>query len=122
MHGIRRLDCLWLDQILHFDPPPYHPMNRKYLYLLFSVSLTLTLVLSLAAQTTGTGTITGHVFNAVNKEYVRDAEVHVEGTNITVPTENGGYFSLARVPAGKVTVTVIYTGLAPTTAEIDLAA
>src|SRR5258708_2770381 len=98
--------------------PPY--MNRKNLQLLFGVSLALTLVLSLAAQTPGTGTITGHVFNSVNKEYVRDAEVHVEGTNITVPTENGGYFSLARVPAGKVTVTVTYTGLAPTTAEIDL--
>ncbi|HKB56660.1 MAG TPA: outer membrane beta-barrel protein [Lacunisphaera sp.] len=97
-------------------------MNRKNLQLLFGVSLALTLVLSLAAQTPGTGTITGHVFNSVNKEYVRDAEVHVEGTNITVPTENGGYFSLARVPAGKVTVTVTYTGLAPTTAEIDLTA
>lgn len=98
-------------------------MNRPPPRLFTLASLALSLVLSAAAQSTsGTGAITGHVYNAVNKEYVRDAEVHVEGTNITVPTEGGGYFSLARVPAGKVTVTVNYTGLPPATAEIELAA
>jgi iron complex outermembrane recepter protein len=96
-----------------------HP-SRLFVF----VSLALSFVLSAVAQSTGgaTGTITGHVYNTVNKEYVRDAEVHVEGTNITVPTESGGYFSLARVPAGKVTVTVNYTGLPPSTAEISVSA
>ncbi|HTL69140.1 MAG TPA: TonB-dependent receptor [Lacunisphaera sp.] len=85
-------------------------------------SLSLALALSAVAQTAGTGTITGHVYNPVNKEFVRDAEVHVAGTNITVATEDGGYFSLARVPAGKVTLTVTYTGFAPVAAEVDLPA
>src|SRR5258708_35199016 len=98
------------------EPEPLTPpcMNRKNLQLLFGVSLALTLVLSLAAQTPGTGTITGHVFNSVNKEYVRDAEVHVEGTNITVPTENGGYFSLAPWPPAKRPLPATYTLLPPT--------
>jgi len=88
------------------------------------VSFALTFVLSAMAQTSGgaTGIITGHVYNTVNKEYTRDAEVHVEGTNITVPTESGGYFSLGRVPAGKVTLTVTYIGFAPTSTEVEVKA
>ncbi|WP_172830185.1 TonB-dependent receptor [Opitutus sp. GAS368] len=82
------------------------------------MSLTLTFAASALAQSTGT--ITGHVFNTVNKEFVRDAEIHVEGTNITVPSETSGAFTLSRVPAGEVTVTVNYTGLPPTTARITV--
>ena len=96
-------------------------MHQKLPSLLFVASAVLAFVVSAVAQSAGTGTITGHVYNDVNKEYVRDAEVHVEGTNITVPTEQGGGFVLNRVPAGKVTVTVSYAGLATTTAEIEVA-
>jgi TonB-dependent receptor len=97
-----------------------HPTRPKTSRLLSAVSLALAVALPAFAQSTGS--ITGHVFNAVNKEYVRDAEVHVEGTNITVPTESGGFFSLARVPAGKVTVTVTYTGLTLVSAELEVIA
>ncbi|HEY4246008.1 MAG TPA: outer membrane beta-barrel protein [Lacunisphaera sp.] len=97
-------------------------MHQKLSSLLFVASAVLAFVVSAVAQSGGTGTITGHVYNDVNKEYIRDAEVHVEGTNITVPTEQGGLFVLNRVPAGKVTVTVNYTGLAPTTSEIEVTA
>jgi len=97
-----------------------HPTHPKTSRLLLAVSLVLALALPAFAQTTGT--ITGRVYNNVNKEYVRDADVHVEGTNITVPTEQGGYFTLSRVPAGKVTLTVTYTGLPKATAELELAA
>lgn len=99
-------------------------MNAPTHRFLAFVSLTLSLVLSAIAQPSGgaTGIITGHVYNTVNKEYVRDAEVHVEGTNITVPTESGGFFSLGRVPVGKVTLTVRYIGFAPTTTEVEVKA
>ncbi|MDB6115736.1 MAG: hypothetical protein JWQ62_2681, partial [Lacunisphaera sp.] len=96
-------------------------MNRILPRLVLLAGLALAFVSPSRAQSGGTGTVTGHVFNAVNKEYVRDAEVHVEGTNITVGTEQGGYFNLSRVPAGKVTLTVTYTGFSPTTAEVELA-
>ena len=97
-------------------------MIYKIPRLFLAVSLLLASThLSLAQSAgPGTGSITGHVYNTVNKEYVRNADVHVEGTNITVPTETGGYFNLARVPAGKVKVTVNYAGLAAVSAEIDL--
>src|SRR3954453_16126781 len=97
-------------------------MNPRSHCLFVFVSFTLAFVASALAQSPGgaTGIVTGHVYNTVNKEYVRDAEVHVEGTNITVPTESGGYFSLGRVPAGKVTLTVTYIGLPPTSAEIEV--
>jgi TonB-dependent receptor len=97
-------------------------MHKKLPSLLFVASAVLAFVVSAVAQSGGTGTITGHVYNDVNKEYIRDAEVHVEGTNITVPSESGGYFSLARVPAGKVTVTVSYTGFVPSSVEVEVKA
>ncbi|WP_438479002.1 carboxypeptidase-like regulatory domain-containing protein [Oleiharenicola lentus] len=78
------------------------------------------LALTLSAFAQPTGTITGHVFNTVNKEFVRDAEVRVEGTNISAVSEGGGYFNLARVPAGEVTVTVNYAGLAPASVKLTV--
>ncbi len=99
-------------------------MNCNLPRFLFAASLLLASVTTAIAQSpgVGTGTINGHVFNSVNKEYVANAEVHLAGTNITVPTESGGYFNLARVPTGTATVTVNYAGFAPLSAEIQVAA
>lgn len=74
------------------------------------------------AQTAGTGTITGHVYNAVTKEYTRDATVRVEGTDLSVVSETSGYFSLQRVPVGEVTVTVTYIGLPPVAQKVTVVA
>lgn len=73
-----------------------------------------------SAQNTGTGTIAGHVYNAVTKEYTRDAIVRIEGTNLSTVSEGSGAFSLSRVPAGEVTVTVTYTGLPPVTTKLTV--
>ncbi len=64
----------------------------------------------LLAQAPSTGTIQGRVFNPVSKDYVRNAEVRIEGTNRIDYTENDGSFSFSNVPSGTVTVTVTYTG------------
>lgn len=69
-----------------------------------------------------TGTIAGHVYNAVTKEYPRDAIVRVEGTDLSTVSETSGYFSLARVPAGEVTVTVTYLGLPPVSTKVTVVA
>jgi iron complex outermembrane receptor protein len=66
--------------------------------------------LPLDAQTAATGTITGHVYNPVTKEFVRNAEVRLEGTNQIDYTENDGSFQFANVPAGSATLTVNFTG------------
>ena len=48
-----------------------------------SLLLALLLPLALLAQGGGTGRIAGRVFNPATQEYVRNAEVSVEGTNLT---------------------------------------
>src|SRR5689334_2494459 len=103
--------------------PTHTPMNRNAPRLLLLVaSLLLAALPPAAAQSEGTGTITGRVYNSASKEYIRDAEIHVEGTNITVPSGTSGVFSLARVPAGEVTLRVTYTGLPPATTKVTVAA
>ena len=91
-------------------------MNRNNPRLFLLASLLLAFVVPAFAQ--ATGTITGHVYNTVSQEYVTNAEIHVEGTNITVPSGTSGAFTLARVPAGEVTLTVTYTGLPPSTTKV----
>ena len=68
------------------------------------------IVSTIHAQTAGTGTIQGRVFNPVSKEYVRNAEVRIEGTNQLTYTENDGSFQFNNVPAGSATVVVTFTG------------
>jgi len=64
-----------------------------------------------AASQAGAGVVRGRVLNTATGEYVRNAEIRVEGTAIAVFSEDGGEFRLTGVPAGEVTVVVKYTGL-----------
>ena len=78
--------------------------------------------LGLAAQSTGTGTITGRVYNPATKEYVRDAEVRIEGTRLLTATGDGGYYTFANVPAGPAAVSVSFTGYAQSTQPVTVTA
>ena len=62
------------------------------------------------AQAPATGTIQGRVYNPASQEYVRNAEVRLDGTANVTFTENDGSFSFTGVPAGPASVTVTYTG------------
>lgn len=73
-------------------------------------------------QAVGTGGVRGRVFNAVTGEYVRNAEIRVEGTTIVAYSEDGGNFRLSSVPTGEVTVMVKYTGLQEAQAVATVAA
>ena len=66
--------------------------------------------LSVHAQAPGTGNIQGRVFNPVSKDYVRNAEVRLDGTEQVAYTENDGSFQFLNVPAGSASVTVTYIG------------
>ncbi|MEN9813136.1 MAG: hypothetical protein RL479_1822, partial [Verrucomicrobiota bacterium] len=72
--------------------------------------LALLLPLSLGAQGGGNGRIAGRIFNPATQEYVRNAEVSIEGTNLVVFSGDDGSYLLPNVPAGEVTVAVAYTG------------
>ncbi|WP_343519997.1 TonB-dependent receptor [Sphingomonas sp.] len=59
----------------------------------------------------GQGTLAGRVLNTATGEYVRNAEIRVEGTTMVVYSDEGGNFRLAGLPAGQVTLVVRYAGL-----------
>ena len=82
----------------------------------------LVAAVALAAQPAGTGTISGRVFNPVTGEYVRNAEVRLQGTGRLVTTESDGTFQLGGVPAGPATITVTYTGYTTATETFTVAA
>lgn len=76
-----------------------------------SLAVVLTwLSATLLAQAQGTGTIQGRVFNPVSKEYVRNAEVRLEGTQQVVFTEGDGSFQFLNVPAGPAKLSVTFLG------------
>lgn len=68
------------------------------------------------------GVITGFVFNPLTKEYVRDAEVTVEGSSLATTTEENGAYRLVGVPTGEVVLIVRYTGYEPARATLHLSA
>ncbi|MFT3868940.1 MAG: TonB-dependent receptor [Nibricoccus sp.] len=69
------------------------------------------LPIAVQAQSAGTGTVTGRVMNAGTGDYLRNAVVSVEGTNITAVAEAGGNFRLLNVPAGEVKIKAEFAGL-----------
>lgn len=73
----------------------------------------LSLVLTSATavgQNTHTGVIIGRVFNPATGEYVRNAEVRLEGTDRTTNTEADGSFRIGNLPPGPNSLSVSYTG------------
>jgi iron complex outermembrane recepter protein len=65
------------------------------------------------AQPSATGSIQGRVLNPDTNEYVRNAEVRLEGTNRVTYTGGDGTFRFTNVPAGPAAVTITYTGYNP---------
>jgi iron complex outermembrane recepter protein len=72
------------------------------------------------AQSGASGSIQGRVLNTASGEYVRDAQVRIEGTDTVAVSEDGGYYHLADVPAGPVKLNVTYTGYLPATATVTV--
>jgi TonB-dependent receptor len=74
------------------------------------------------AQPAGTGAIRGRVYNPASKEYVRNAEVRLDGTSQIDYTENDGSFQFSNVPAGPASITVNFTGYTTVTEKFNVAA
>ena len=83
---------------------------RRCYALLLTLLLGWLLPVGLLNAQPGTGTIQGRVFNPATKEYVRNAEVRLEGTQQVVFTENDGSFQFLNVPAGEAKIAVTFTG------------
>ena len=100
-----------------------NPMPPQTVRRVLALTASLVLVVSsLFAQTPASGTIEGRVFNPVSGEYLRNAEVRVQGTGLVAIAENDGRYRIANVPPGSVTVTVNYAGYQPASATIMVSA
>ncbi len=81
---------------------------RLLLRLVFVAGLLL--ATGLRAQS-ATGTIEGRVQNSVTGDYLNNARVSIVGSNLAVFADEGGFFRLAGVPSGNVTVRATFNGL-----------
>jgi TonB-dependent receptor len=75
-------------------------------------------------QTTAnaTGSIAGRVMSPAGDSFLERVRVTVEGTSLETFTDAGGAYRLDGVPAGPVQVRLFYTGMAPQTASVTVAA
>jgi iron complex outermembrane recepter protein len=82
----------------------------------------LALSLSTHGADGGTGSITGRVFNQAVGNYVNNARVVVDALKLETFTDERGFYSFPRVPAGEVAVRVIYTGFPVETQTVRVSA
>jgi len=75
-------------------------MSKLILFAVFLFSATLTFAQS--------GTIRGTITDAKNKETLIGATVKLTGTQMGAATDINGFFSIAKVPAGKYTLEITY--------------
>ena len=73
-------------------------------------------------QDVGTGSLRGRVLNTATGDYVRNAEVRIEGSRSVTYSQEGGHFQLTGIPAGEVTVLVRYTGLQESRSTVHIEA
>lgn len=66
-----------------------------------------------ATESKATASITGRIQNVVTGNYLNNARVTVQGTDLTTFTDESGTYRIAHVPSGTVVLAVFYTGLDP---------
>src|SRR4051812_21034360 len=76
---------------------------------LFALLLGCLLPTAVPAQSPG-GAIQGRVYNPASNQYVRNAEIRLEGTNQVTYSESDGSFRFDHVPLGTATVVVTFAG------------
>lgn len=74
------------------------------------------------AQSAATGRVVGRIFNPSTGEYVRNAEIRVQGTQNTVYSEEGGVYQLDNVLAGSATLEVAFSGYQTARAAVTVTA
>src|SRR4051794_7152817 len=73
------------------------PTTLRFVLSLMALSAPLTLIAQPAAGSStpvasnATGSINGRIYNPATKEYIRNAEIKIEGTQQATISEEGGY-------------------------------
>src|SRR3989304_1827035 len=90
------------------------------------IALSFSIALLAASAAVGaqiaTGVIQGRVLNAATGEYLGNARLTLDGTNLQVFSNDFGEYRITGVPVGKATLRVFYTGLAPQSETVQVAA
>jgi iron complex outermembrane receptor protein len=68
------------------------------------------------------GAVSGRVFNPATGEYVRNAEVRVQGTSILVFSGDDGTYRILNAPVGAITLSLTYAGHPTVTAPVTTTA
>jgi iron complex outermembrane recepter protein len=97
-------------------------LRLRRLFPPFGVIVAALLPLCAPAQPVSTGTATGRVYNPRTHEFVRNAEVRIEGSDRVTYTESDGSYRLDNIPAGNVTLAVTYTGYERSTVPLTISA
>ncbi len=84
--------------------------------------LALMAVLAVPSFAHAAGEISGRVLNVGTGRYLNNARVTVDGTTRETFTNEFGEYRFADLPAGTVTVRVVYTGLDPKSESVTVAA
>ena len=101
-----------------FAPPIFGRLFRRWFtFLCLACGLA-----ALARAQGAVGTVSGRVFNPATGEYVRNAEVRVQGSDRVSYSEEGGAFVLQNVPAGNATIVVSFAGYRSATGTVAVAA
>jgi TonB-dependent receptor len=83
----------------------------------------LTTIAALAAEpASATATVTGRVQSAATGRFLTNARVRVIDTTLVAFTDPFGFYRLAGIPAGPITLEVYFTGLEPRRVSLQLTA
>ncbi len=93
--------------------PSCHTRSLRRLIVFVALAYASLAAVTLSAQPAATGSIQGRVYNPQAKEYVRNAEVRLDGTNQIAYTEGDGSFQFTAVAPGTASISVTYTGYNP---------
>lgn len=74
------------------------------------------------AQSSSKGVIEGRVQNSTNGNYLNNARIALEGSNIETSTNEIGYYRLPNVPAGSANIRVTFEGMEPASAGVEVSA
>jgi TonB-dependent receptor len=91
--------------------------RRPFGWLGFAILVVL-LGTGAVAQAPTTGRVIGRIFNPATGEYVRNAEIRLQGSDRVTYSEEGGAYQLDNVPAGSVSMQVIFSGYQTATATV----
>ena len=90
--------------------PDTHAAGKSVFTILRMLAVTLMLAEAMFAAAGGSGTVTGRVMNARSGEYLENARITVEGTDLQALTDNLGRYTLANVPVGTARLRAFHTG------------